>query len=247
MSPTNKKIIGGVIALLFIVSIVNTQAIVKIAKNMGAVNNAPSATVAKSGFNNPKEEERAFAENQTAQVFGPKGGGGSCPNGLAVSVVALPTYSIADGDNIANIYQFSVTNPNTSPTCIATLTGFDFINLNATNANRNFEKLYLMDVATNTSIPDQNNSAPRFIPGINREYYRVQPANLTLAAGQSVQLFLQAEYIRNTNINEEPGYAPMPEDYFLTGLSKITAEINGLPANVNFVPARFDKKPVMVN
>lgn len=246
MKLTNKRIVGGVIALLAVVSVVQTSAIVKITQARSSTNQlAVANTVPDKKLN----QVSITGSDLVAQVK--SAGGGSCNGSVTSNVLPLPTYNLQDGENTANVYKFRVTNNNVATACSISLSQLDFIFLKSTNANYNFGKIYLMNASNNTDY-DLQSGWSVYRPGMNRTYITFAPETpIMIAAGQSIDLFLQAEYIRNTNIVAEVGVPIQPEDYFMFGVSNIlahvgqTADQEGTVVPVT-ITTKFSTKPIKV-
>lgn len=245
MSPTSKKIVGGALALLFVVTFVQSKAIAKIAKSVNSKENVSASISQKVALDTDYQMTGIAEESQAAQVFGSRGGG--CGQAPEISIMSIPTYSLPDGTDNAIVFKFRAKNNNTQSGCAINLTRFEFEDLTLTNANRNFEKIYLLDAATNVQI-NTNNGVAAFIERLNRTQILLVPdVPVIVQPGQYADFAVSIDYLRNTNIGEEPGYPAAPEDYFMVGISQVYADINGTPVNSTFIPVRFDKKPIMVD
>lgn len=242
MSPTNKKIIGGALALLFIITLVQSKAISTIAKNVKSDQgvSTPASNPMTFEINDSMMDE--VERNQVAQVGG-RGGGSACAANVQTSIMPLPSYSLTDGTNTAIVFKFRIANNNTLPDCEVELHDFLFLSLRETNANTNFAKFYLMNANTNTAF---NNYPDRLVVGFNMPLMHSVPSTpITLDPGESIDLAIQGEYIRNTNIPEDAGIPPSPDDYFMIGISRINAVVDGVGFPLN-IPNRFNKKPIRV-
>lgn len=117
------------------------------------------------------------------------------------------------------------------------------MNLNKTTASTNFAKVGLFQGTTpismaNTPISTSyNDTSIRFLP----------QNDINIAPGQSVDLSVLVDYLRNTNVEGEQGATPVA-DYFMFGIDTIKIDTNGIAdggyTNASIL-SRFDK-PIKV-
>ncbi len=233
MNNNVKKMLGaGAIGVFALITLLNTQAIGKLSNS----NNVTYSYQAESANVAAVEENSLFSQVDREDVLAQVGGSGSCNGAVTASAMPLSSYTIPNFSQVSVIYKFRIKNTNTLPQCVLQLGRFEFIALNKTGSlMRNYDKVDLGVVGGSLISP-----VNPIISYYEQKMQTNEISNISVPPGGYVDLYLNGNDIRNTNL-VNPSGTPIDNDYFMVGLSKVISVMNGVTNPPISINQQFDK------